>query len=205
MMRFRSSIQGPCIGEAFAQFIMDLDTRKLWDTQIDDVKEVLSIHDLSQPQRAMGNNVGDCTKLGVGHCKTKAGLGVSPREQLTLCGIQEFANGSYIIWGKELTEAHDYLFPKGKRETRAKSHLFATTLTPTSDESFDVEYLLQLEIGGKLPTWLTTPIVTESVKRMFSVADKYFADKSDDSKLNEFLRTKAEKMFAHSHGVLMTP
>ena len=68
------------------------------------------------------------------------------------------------------------------RVTRAKSHLFSTTLVPTCEGSFDFEYVLQLEIGGKIPTWLTTPIVTDSVKRMFNCAkDVYSAYKIEAS------------------------
>jgi hypothetical protein len=62
------------------------------------------------------------------------------------------------------------------RVTRAKSHLFSTTLVPTSESSFDVEYVLQLEIGGKIPIWLTTPIVTDSVKRMFKCAEGIYSN-----------------------------
>jgi hypothetical protein len=67
------------------------------------------------------------------------------------------------------------------RVTRAKSHLFATTLVPTSESSFDVEYVLQLEIGGKIPTWLTTPIVTDSVKRMFKCAKNVYANYKEEN------------------------
>lgn len=62
------------------------------------------------------------------------------------------------------------------RVTRAKSHLFSTTLVPTGETTFDVEYVLQLEIGGKIPTWMTTPIVTDSVKRMFKCAKDVYAN-----------------------------
>jgi hypothetical protein len=62
-----------------------------------------------------------------------------------------------------------------QRVTRAKSHLFSTTLVPTGESTFDVEYTLQLEIGGKIPSWLTTPIVTDSVKRMFNCAKDVYA------------------------------
>jgi hypothetical protein len=68
------------------------------------------------------------------------------------------------------------------RVTRAKSHLFSTTLVPTSESSFDVEYVLRLEIGGKIPTWLTIPIVTDSVKRMFKCAKDVYANHKENEK-----------------------
>ena len=35
ILRFRSTFNGPCIGDPFASFIMDLEQRKKWDVQID--------------------------------------------------------------------------------------------------------------------------------------------------------------------------
>jgi hypothetical protein len=210
LLRFRSSLKGPCSGDAFAQFIMDLDWRKRWDTQIEDVREIYPINDLDHANIAMGfgKKYGDCSRLGIGYCQTKAGFGVSPREQLILCGIQNFSDGSVVIWGSELPEWHNHLFPPGyKRHTRAKSHLFSTTLTPTNKDlsSFDVEYCLQLEIGGNIPTWLTTPLVVDSVKRMFTVIQKYLEDKNE---LDRFFREKQfldQRIFAERHALLMTP
>jgi len=76
-----------------------------------------------------------------------------------------------------LEEWHNHLFPDDiPRHTRAKSHLFATTLQPTGPESFDVEYILQLEVGGNLPNFLTTPILVETVKGMFKSAEKVFGN-----------------------------
>ena len=46
IIRFRSTLQGPCLGDAFASFIMDLDKREKWDNQIDNVYEAHSIQDL---------------------------------------------------------------------------------------------------------------------------------------------------------------
>jgi hypothetical protein len=71
------------------------------------------------------------------------------------------------------------------RVTRARSHLFSTTLVPTSETSFDVEYVLQLEIGGKIPIWLTTPIVTDSVKRMFKCAKEVYICHKENEKLSK--------------------
>jgi hypothetical protein len=74
-----------------------------------------------------------------------------------------------------LEESQNNLFPANqpKRQPRSTSHLFATTIIPTGDETFDVEYVLQLEIGG-FPGWLTGPVVIETVKKMFRFADDYF-------------------------------
>jgi hypothetical protein len=74
-----------------------------------------------------------------------------------------------------LEESQNHLFPENqpKRVPRSTSHLFATTIIPTEDDTFDVEYVLQLEIGG-FPGWLTGPVVIETVKKMFRFADDYF-------------------------------
>jgi hypothetical protein len=112
---------------------MDLDWRKRWDTQIEAVREIYPINDLDYANIAMGfgKKYGDCSRLGIGYCQIKVGFGVSPREQLILCGIQNFSGGSVVIWGSEFPEWHNHLFPPGtKSHTRAKSHLFSTTLTP---------------------------------------------------------------------------
>jgi hypothetical protein len=186
---------------------MDLEERKKWDLQIHDVKEVYPLNDLDHANIAMGfGRYGDCSRLGVGFCQTKANLGISPREQLTLCGIQDFSDGSCIIWGTEMEERYDYMFPPGERHTRAKSHLFSTTLTPTGDNTFDVEYVLQLEVGGKLPVWLTTPIMTDSIKRLFQTAADFYAAEGEGGALDQFLKAKEqEDQFAGRHALLMTP
>jgi hypothetical protein len=197
-------MQGPCIGEAFANFIMDLDRRKRWDMQIENVYEAYPIHDLDAANIAMEFQYGTCSRLGVGHCVTKSNLGIDAREQLTLCGINDFPNGSCLIWGTEMEEWHNHLFPPGHRPTRAKSHLFSTTLVPTGPETFDVEYVLQLEIGGKIPTWLTTPIVNESVQRLFACAKSFYSSK--DGELAKFMARKASGIHQKEvYSLLMTP
>jgi hypothetical protein len=205
LLRFRSSLKGPCVGECFGKFIMDLDERKKWDAQIQEVYEIYPIYDLDSANIAMGfGRYGDCSKLGIGYCQTKANLGITPREQLTLCGIQDFTDGSCIIWGIELEDWHNHLMPDGPRYTRARSHIFSTTLTPTSDNSFDVEYVLQLEIGGKLPTWLTTPICVSTIKGLFQCAEGFYA--GNGGALRVFMDEKAtEDSFADRHSLLMTP
>jgi hypothetical protein len=92
-----------------------------------------------------------------------------------LCGLQVFPSGASVLWGIELEEDQNHLFPveQPKRQPRSTSHLFATTIIPTGDYTFDVEYLLQIEIGG-FPGWLTGPIVVETVKKMFRFANGYF-------------------------------
>lgn len=157
VLRFRSSLEGPCIGERFADFIMTLEERKKWDPQIAAVNGLYEIYDNAIANILTGFKYGECAKLGVGYCATKPNLISSAREQLTMCGIQEFSNGSCIIWGTEMEDRHNNLLPEGERKERARSHLFATTLMPTGPNSFDAEYVLQLDCGGNLPSFLTTP------------------------------------------------
>jgi hypothetical protein len=208
IIRFRSSLEGPCVGEYFADFIMNLDQRKLWDAQIEQVYEIYPIDDLDAANIAMGfGRYGDCARLGIGYCQTKPAAGniIQSREQLTLCGTQDFPDGSCIIWGTEMEDWHNHMLPPGPRYTRARSNLFCTTLTPTSDNTFDVEYVLQLNFGGNIPTWLTAPILTETVKNLFTVSKSYY--KGKDGHLEAFLKKKEEEMdsLVHRHGLLMTP
>jgi len=185
---------------------MDLEERKKWDTQIEQVYEAFPMYDLDAANIAMGfGKYGDCVRMGVGYCQTKTGFGISPREQLTLCGVQNFPDGSCIIWGVEMEDWHNYLLPPGPRHTRARSHVFSTTLTPTGDFSFDVEYALQLEVGGMLPTWLTTPVVTDSIKRLFCTAGDFYRGDDGDRALETFLKLKAHEEFEEDHSLLMTP
>lgn len=193
------------MGEYFADFIMTLERRALWDPQIEEVFEIYPIHDLDAANIAMSfGRYGDCARLGIGYCRTKANV-VSAREQLTLCGIQDFADGSCIIWGTEMEDWHDHMLPPRKRVTRARSHIFSTTLTPTADNTFDVEYVLQLNIGGKIPSWMTAPIVTDTVKSLFKTADQYFRGK--DGHLEEFMKQKQAESdsLIKRHSLLMTP
>jgi len=177
IVRFRASLKGPCIGKKFASFIMDLEERKKWDPQIEQVDEIFPIYDVDAANIAMDFQYGDCKRLGIGYCQTKSNPVVDGREQLILCGIQDMPNQSTVIWGTELEEWHNHLFPQDiPRRTRAKSHLFASTLVPTGPDSFDVEYILQLEVGGNIPAFLTTPILVQTVKGMFNYAEKTFGD-----------------------------
>ena len=181
--------------------------------------EAYPIHDLDAANIAMGfGKYGYCSRLGVGHCVTKSNLGIDAREQLTLCGINNMDSGACVIWGVEMEEWHDHLFPSNtNRVTRAKSHIFTTTLVPTGIDTFDVEYVIQLEIGGKMPTWLTTPIVIDSVKRCFNCArdfyinkngelDKYLAEKTPSPLLSGYDDGRHGVVDGHrGYGLLMTP
>jgi hypothetical protein len=207
LMRFRASLPGPCVGEYFGRFIMDLESRKKWDAQIEHVDEIYPIEDLDGANIAMGfgRQYGDLTRMGIGYAQTKAAVGITPREQMFSYGLQDFADGSCIIWGQEMDEKHNNLLPQGRqRHTRSKSHIFSATLTPTSPESFDVEYLLQLDIGGNIPLWLTMPIMIDTVKNLFKVAKDEFSGLSGD--LHAFLSEKANQcLVSERHSLLMTP
>ena len=153
---------------------MDLETRKQWDVQIDNVYEAYPCHDLDAANIMIGP-YGDSEKLGIGYCKTKSNVIVSPREQLTLCGIQNLPNQGCVIWGIEMEDDQNHLLPGEDRTVRARTHIFSTSLLPTSSNTFDVEYVLQLDIGGKVPSFMSTPVVCETVKSLFRHARTYFA------------------------------
>lgn len=174
LLRFRSSIKGPLIGERFSHFIMDLDERKKWDDACAKNHEVYPIDNLDAVNAILGDEerYGTCTRVGVGYTQTKQSI-ISPREQLIIGGMQEFKNGATMLWGTEMEEQHNYLLPEGQRHTRAKSHLFAATLAPTND-GFDVEYLLQMDVGGGVPHFLTTPALVDAIKKLFDHTKRYF-------------------------------
>jgi len=188
LLRFRSNLKGPCVADCFTNFLTTFDYRSKWDPSIAQVYERFPILDLDTVNKAMGfGKYGDCTQIGVGYCQTKPSFGVDSREQLTMCGIQELKDGSSIIWGTEMEERHNHLLPEGKRYTRAKSHLFSTSLVPLNDGSFDVEYCLQIEIGGNLPNWITTPIVVDNVKNMFKTCAAFFSE-GEGGALDKYLK-----------------
>jgi hypothetical protein len=193
LLRFRSSIQGPCIGERFSNMIMDLEERKKWDDQVAKVEEMYPIEDLDAVNAMLGDQekYGTCTRLGVGYTQTKSGI-LSPREQLTLGGMQEYENGATILWGTEMEEYHNHLLPEGQRHTRAKSHLFAATLAPTGPDSFDVEYLLQMDVGGGVPHFLSTPALTDAVRKLFQHAKTYF----EGDEVDLYLKSRQQKQQA---------
>lgn len=208
LLRWRASMEGPCHGMKFADFIMDTKRRQSWDPQIDYVCELYPINDLDAANIAMGfGKFGDCQKLGAGYTLTQQHpIGISPREQLTLCGIQNFEDGSSVIWGTELEEWHDHLMPAGERMERARSHLFSIALVPTGDNSFDAEYSLQLDFGGSMPHWLTANLVLDSVKGMFSVAQPFF-NAGEGSELDKFLKEEKiqQEKIEDRNSILFTP
>jgi hypothetical protein len=206
LLRFRSSLKGPCVGEYFGRYIMDLNERRKWDDQIASVQEIHTVDDLESANIAMGFGAyGDCSRMGVGYAQTKASFGITPREQMFLYGMQDFADGSCLIWGTELDKKYDHMLPLGQRHTRAKSHIFSATLVPTSDESFDVEYMLQLEIGGNIPAFLTTTPIITTVKSLFETASREFG-KAEDSLVREFLKAKeCQDNMLTKLSLLMTP
>ena len=203
IVRFRASMKGPCVGERFAQMIMDLETRKKWDIQISDVYEIYPCHDLDAANIKIGSKYGDSIRLGVGYCRTKSNVVVSPREQLTLCGIQDFPDQGCVIWGIEMEDNQNHLLPGDDRTVRAKSHIFSTTVLPTGPDSFDVEYVLQLEIGGKIPAFMTTPVVCETVKMLFRHARGYFA--SDEVEKYLSAKDAIDDVFKDRKGLLFAP
>lgn len=205
MMRFRSSIKGKCVGEYFGKFIIDVEERKKWDSQIQDVYEMHQISDLDSANIAMGfGKYGDCARLGLGYAQTKAALGISPREQFFVYGVQDFADGSSLIWGHDLQDKYNYLLPEGPRQTRAKSHLFSACLTPTGEDSFDVEYALQLDVGGNLPKFLTVPVMIETVKSLFFTIRQEFTRREEE--LQAFLHEKEKEIqdWAHKLSLMVT-
>ena len=205
LLRFRCRMNGPCLGHVFANFLTNKDFRSKWDESLADVHELYPVEDLDTVNMAMGTGkFGDCIKMGVGYCTTKPNFGVDSREQLTMCGIQEMKDGSCVIWGTEMEEWHNHLLPDNyQRRTRARSHLFSTTLIPTGDDSFDVEYAIQLDIGGSLPNWITTPIVIDNVKNMFKVVDAYFGE-GEGGALDQYLKDIQQEAI-DDYSLLMTP
>ncbi|KAI2499845.1 hypothetical protein MHU86_14662 [Fragilaria crotonensis] len=202
VLRLRSTMSGPCVGLVFANLIMNLSEREKWDPSIRQVYEAYPIQDLDVANVLMGfGKYGDCSRLGVGYCQTKSYLAVPGREQLTLCGIQDFPDKSCVIWGTEMEEWHNHLLPADqKRLPRSKTHLFSVTMVPTGSDSFDVEYVLQIDVGG-LPNWLTTPILIETIKGMFHHGQNFFSKNQDEFlKAMEGVDTMMER-----EGILMTP
>lgn len=177
LLRLRSTLKGPKKkrGLAFSELISTTELRSKWDATIAKVDTTYSAKDARNDiTKFQGGKYGEATLFGIGYVKTKQSV-VSPREQLTLCGLQEFPSGACMIWGVELEEDQNVLMPadEPKRMPRSTSHIFATTLIPTGEDTFDVEYLLQVEIGG-FPGWLTGPIVVDAIRKTFRFADSYF-------------------------------
>lgn len=132
LLRFRSTIKGPCIGERFSHILTHIDERKKWDDQVAKNYEIYPI-DPGNDYCALDNAVlcdeeryGQCKKIGVGYTETKQGI-IAPREQLILGGMQEYDNGATILWGTEMEESSNHLLPEGPRHVRAHSYMFAAS------------------------------------------------------------------------------
>lgn len=194
LLRVRSTLHGPTTkrAECFSELISVAALRHKWDVTNDLVDTIYSAANLTDVQQYMGKEYGELSLFGIGYVKTIQSV-VSPREQLTLCAVHNFPSGASIIWGVELEEDQNHLFPKDQpnRKPRSTSHLFSTTLIPTGEDTFDVEYVLQLEVGG-FPGWLTGPVVIETVKKMFRFADVYFKSGLDGGELAQRLALFAD-------------
>lgn len=203
IIRMRSSLQGPCVSELFADIITTLEGRQNWDPQIADVQEIYPIYDTDTANLAMGvGKFGDCCRLGVGYVELKSNIGVEPREQLTIAGIQDFPDGSALLWATEMEEWNNHLFPPGPRYVRAKTHLFSVAMVPTGPDSFDVEYILQFELGGKMPTFISTPLLIETLKNMFNHAKACF---QDEKVLEPYMKKKEKNPLEGRQSILFTP
>lgn len=164
LIRLRSTFHGPnqMRGETFADIFSSQELRHQWDITNDVVREIYA-GDLEELSHYQDPRYGKCSMFGVGYVKTKQSV-VSPREQMTLCGVNNFKSGASIVWAVELEESQNHLFPadQPKRVPRSTTHLFSTAIIPSYEDetAFDIEYVLQLEVGG-FPGWLTGPVVGE--------------------------------------------
>jgi hypothetical protein len=188
---------------------MVLEKRTKWDDQIASVqKEVHTVQDIDGANIAMGFGVyGDCLQMFVGYLQMKASFGITPREQLFFLRSTGFCGcgSSLIWWGTELNKKYDHMLSYGQHHTQGKSHLFSATLVPTSEDSFDIEYVLQLERGGNDPAWLTVNSIVTTVESLFDTASKEFG-KAEGSLVQEFLKAKQCQDNIHIKlSLLMTP
>jgi len=181
LVRLRSSLKGPTYksGFCFSELISVAKLRQAHDATNAEVYQIHSAADLREVQPFVPPQYGETVLFGIGYTKTKQSV-VSPREQLTLCGLQEFPSGASILWGVEMEEDQNHLMPENDRTPRATSHLFANTVIPTSENEFDVEYCLQIDLGG-FPGWLTGPVVVDAVKKCFRYAERYFGEGHEEN------------------------
>jgi len=152
--------------------MIDVNERRKWDEQIETVYEMHSINDPEIVRRLGLQGYGQPMRLGVGYGQSKACFGVTPREVLFAYGMHEFDDGSSLIWGAELPHEDDFLLPGAKRHVRAKTHLFSAMIKQNGPESFDVEYVVQADAGGRIPMWLQTRVLVDSVKNLFRTVQK---------------------------------
>jgi len=180
LIRMRSRLKGPerDRGDRFSRLLTDQEFRMQWDPNCAEIYEMYLADDISDIDMVMERKFGKCQKFGLGYCRTKKNV-VSPREQLTLCGLQEFPGGASIVWGIELEDDQNHLFPPGERLIRSRSHIFSNAIIPTGDNTFDCEYVLCLEIGG-FPEWLARPVLVTICRDLFKYAQKYYMHDDDD-------------------------
>jgi hypothetical protein len=180
--------------------------------------------------------VGDCSLAGIGYCRTKPQFGITAREQLTMCGIQDFynlnhgdSNGLYqerrnhqkpptpiasIVWAREMPPSYNFLFPNGMGPSyvRAQTKLFVATLVPhplsagSEGPKFDIEYVIQLDIGGKLPSFVTTPVMLDSCRKLFQQVQNFFSGYEDEgSEINQLLLRMKARVLPGGHSAPSTP
>ena len=194
LLRFRSRMHGPAQsrGERFSHLLTDFDARTKWDPNLAEVYEKCPIPHMSCADTAMENKFGNTVRFGLGYVRTKKNL-VSSREQLTLCGVQDFTDsGASIVWGVELEDDQDHLMPGNERLIRSRTHLFSATLVPVGKDTFDCEYAIQLEVG-KFPQWLAGPALKEFIKGLFRYSSKYFEGGLGDGELAIHLEDERRK------------
>jgi hypothetical protein len=207
IVRFRASIDGPCIGMKFVDYIVNEQERAKWDPQIDKVTNLYPAYDVNDGNIETHFKYGEFKMLGVGYTLTKPYMMIDGREQLTLCALQELPNKGALIWGVELEPHHDDKFPSDTvRHTRARTHLFSVALAPTKDgKSFDAEYVLQLDCGGNLPSFVTTMVLIDTVKHMFDAAKKDFGNEEMMKPWIQSIDDTKDDMIAEQFGILVPP
>lgn len=205
LLRLRSNLRGPLQsrGFVFSQLLTDFDLRTKWDPNVAENYPLHEPLDMSMVDDAMMYRFGETRRFGVGYVRTKQTV-VSPREQLTMCGVQEFPSGSSLVWGVEVEDDQNHLFPEGRRLLRSRSHLFSAALIPKGEEEFDVEYVIQIEVG-KFPAWLTGPVVAETLKGLFRFSNTYFQGGLGDGELARYLAKEREMALCDNQAMLMPP
>ena len=204
LWRVRTTVTGRSVLAKMPSLVMDYDVRERWDDAIGSVGEVIPLN-LKEANDVYGKRTtggkydgGKTTRCGIGHCVTKPAVGglISAREQMTVCGVQEWGTGNIdgteeegaLVWGFECEDGlHGNLWPENtERETRAKSGIFTIAMLklPESDNvephTYAVEYTLQLAVGGSFPPFAmgaVNAVVINAVKTMFKYAKKeYFIE-----------------------------
>jgi len=193
VFRFKCKLTGPLFAEFFGRFMIDVNERRKWDEQIETVYEMHSINDPELMSRLSSEGYGKVTRLGVGYGQSKASFGVTPREVLFVFGMHEFPDGSSLIWGSELPDEDNFLLPGEKRHVRARTHLFSAMIKPTGPDTFEVEYVVQADAGGRIPLWLQTRVLIESVKTLFQTIQRELKLVGANSSVQRFIQEKVEE------------